>query len=73
MKTLRQTAFAVAALALAGMTASGQRGGPLPARMPFEAGKPFPALVLPALETGEPASIAEYRGKKIILHIFASW
>ena len=39
----------------------------------FEAGQPFPHLVLPALEDGQPTSLARFRGKKIILHIFASW
>ncbi|MCH9001116.1 MAG: hypothetical protein IIC02_00960 [Planctomycetes bacterium] len=39
----------------------------------IEAGQPFPELVLPALKDGSPASIAMYRGKKVVLHIFASW
>ncbi len=33
----------------------------------------FPRYLLPALETGDPLSISAYRGKKIILHQFASW
>ena len=36
-------------------------------------GKPFPNLVLPALEGGRAMSIADFRGKKVILHVFASW
>ncbi len=39
----------------------------------FEVGQPFPDIVLPSLEDGRPTSIADYRGKKVILHIFASW
>ncbi len=39
----------------------------------IEAGQPFPELVLPVMEDGSPASIAMYRGKKVVLHIFASW
>ncbi len=39
----------------------------------IEVGQPFPEVVLPALKDGSPASIAMYRGKKVVLHIFASW
>ena len=38
----------------------------------FETGEPFPDLVLATLD-GEPASLTQYRGKKVVLHIFASW
>lgn len=40
---------------------------------PFQPGTPFPTLSLPSLEDGRPASIADFRGQKIILHVFASW
>lgn len=46
--------------------------GQLPPQ-PFQVGTPFPALSLPSLEDGRPASIADFRGKKLILHVFASW
>lgn len=36
-------------------------------------GDQFPELVLPDLQTGEPNSITRYRGKKVLLHVFASW
>lgn len=36
-------------------------------------GQPFPTLTLPALEDGRPRSLAEFRGRKVILHVFASW
>jgi len=36
-------------------------------------GKPFPNLTLPALNGGRPMSIADFRGQKVILHVFASW
>ena len=39
----------------------------------FEVGTPFPTVSLPSLEDGRPASIADFRGQKVILHIFASW
>ena len=36
-------------------------------------GDEFPLLVLPSVETGLPDSVAAYRGKKTVLHVFASW
>jgi hypothetical protein len=38
----------------------------------IEVGAPFPELVLPTL-AGEPQSITNFRGSKVILHVFASW
>ena len=40
--------------------------------LPFEVGEPFPDLTLPTLE-GNPLSIRAFRGKKTVLHIWASW
>lgn len=39
----------------------------------LEVGEPFPNIVLPSLEDGRPLSLVQFRGQKIILHIFASW
>ena len=39
----------------------------------IEQGLPFPSIVLPALDGGRPASLADFRGEKVVLHIFASW
>ena len=39
----------------------------------LEVGKPFPDVVLPALDDGRPLSVADYRGEKLVLHVFASW
>jgi len=36
-------------------------------------GEPFPNLVLPSVDDGRPRSIAEFRGRKLALHVFASW
>ena len=36
-------------------------------------GEPFPALVVPALADGSPLSIEQFRGRKVLLHQFASW
>jgi hypothetical protein len=39
----------------------------------MEVGKPFPLISLPALEGGHPKSVADFRGKKLVLHIWAAW
>jgi hypothetical protein len=39
----------------------------------FQPGQKFPEIVLPSLKDGQPMSITQFRGKKLILHIFASW
>jgi hypothetical protein len=39
----------------------------------FHEGQLFPATVFPSILDGRPRSIADFRGKKVILHIFASW
>jgi hypothetical protein len=39
----------------------------------IELGRPFPDLWLPSAENGSPMSLAQFRGSKVILHVFASW
>ena len=39
----------------------------------FEVGQPFPVAAFPSLDGGEPMSVADLRGHKVILHVFASW
>jgi hypothetical protein len=39
----------------------------------LENGQVFPPIVFPAIDDGRPLSLADFRGQKIILHIFASW
>lgn len=58
-------------LAITGSAALG--AGALAQTPQFEVGRPFPDIVLPSLEDGRPTSIADFRGKKVVLHIFASW
>jgi hypothetical protein len=36
-------------------------------------GSPFPELALPAIEGDRALSIGDFRGKKLILHVWASW
>ncbi len=40
---------------------------------PFRVGEPFPDLLLPAAADGRTASLADFRGQKLVLHVFASW
>lgn len=39
----------------------------------IEQGRPFPDLRLPSLHDGRATSLSEFRGRKLILHVFASW
>ena len=69
-------ALLLAPLALAGCAPGelAESDAPRPSRAEvFEIGQPFPTLAFPALEDGAPRSIADFKGKKVILHVFASW
>ncbi len=50
-----------------------QRGRRGRLELNFKVGQPFPNLRLPSLKDGNPASLSDFRGQKVILHIFASW
>ena len=39
----------------------------------FREGEAVPDLVLPSAEGGSPMRLADFRGQKIVLHVFASW
>jgi len=43
------------------------------ASLPIEVGSPFPDLVLPSIDNGAPRRVSEFRGRKLALHVFASW
>lgn len=45
----------------------------VPSAGPFEVGQPVPSFVLPDAADGRPRTVAEFRGRKVILHVFASW
>ncbi|MEE9230333.1 MAG: hypothetical protein V3U86_06475, partial [Acidobacteriota bacterium] len=62
----------VCALGCATVPDSEQVGGYLPGAG-FEIGQKFPDIVFPALEGERPLSLADFRGQKVLLHIFASW
>jgi hypothetical protein len=44
-----------------------------PPREGLAVGEAFPVLLLPGLEDGAPRSVADWRGRKLLLHVFASW
>jgi hypothetical protein len=64
----------------AGGTPSGEKpagkavrtAGGLPP-LDFEEGQPFPDIVLPSADGGRPMSVSDFRGEKVVLHVFASW
>ena len=36
-------------------------------------GTPLPDFALPRIDNGEPVSLSDYRGRKVLLVMFASW
>ena len=69
VKALRPTVYGwLTAAVLAGlpMAQTLSMGG-------IEEGRPFPNVLLPRLEDGRPASVSDFRGRKLALHIWASW
>ena len=70
--------IAAAVVALAAAAADQQKPKPIwernaPLPQGFNAGEAFPTLALPSAADGRPVSVAEFRGKKLIINIFASW
>ena len=57
------------------MSVRGAQGdtAPRPDSVEFHEGETFPTTVFPSLDGSRPGSVADFRGKKLILHIFASW
>ena len=39
----------------------------------LEVGEPFPVIALPSAKDGQPMSVNDFRGRKLLLHLFASW
>lgn len=70
MKSSRQllTSIALGSVAMLStpLSASTQKEG-------LAVGDRFPQVVLPSLEDGTPLSIASFRGRKLVLHVWASW
>ena len=40
---------------------------------PFAEGELFPDFAFPSLENGTPMRLSDFRGHKVMLHVFASW
>jgi hypothetical protein len=56
------------------LTHNGERAAPPRAAAgEFREGQLFPTLDFPRLRDGRPCSVADFRGQKLVLHIFASW
>jgi cytochrome oxidase Cu insertion factor (SCO1/SenC/PrrC family) len=47
------------------------RNNPLPRG--FNPGEAFPTIALPSAVDGKPTSLADFRGRKVIVNVFASW
>ena len=39
----------------------------------IEVNRSFPLIALPDSVTGQPVTLASFRGKRVVLHVFASW
>ena len=57
----------------AGIFAGSIRAGEGEEKPAFGIGRPFPDLTFPSAEDGRPMSLAQFRGRKVLLHVFASW
>jgi len=66
--SMRVFPAAVSLLTLAVLASS----PPAVASAELKAGQAFPEISLPSLD-GPELSIADFRGRKIALHVFASW
>ena len=71
--TMRVMRISLRTALFATLLASSQVATPQDASKRFKVGEPFPYLVFPSVENGHPSSIAASRGRKVLLHIFASW
>jgi hypothetical protein len=64
---------AVAVLLLAGLSVARADSLALRPAPRFSVGEAFPLIALPVIEDGRARSIADFRGQKVVLHVFASW
>ena len=69
---MTNTSRTLAPLALLAVTTTAAHAQGLPPSG-FEVGEPFPAIAFPSLDDGQPYSLADFQGRKTILHIWASW
>ncbi len=69
MKTSRVLSLVVLAWAMMMVALGPVDAAPLE----FRVGDVFPDLTLPALDDGKPVSLGTFRGRKLVLHVWASW
>lgn len=43
------------------------------AAVEFKPGDRFPTIALPRIDDGQASSVVQFRGQRLMLHIFASW
>jgi hypothetical protein len=66
--------FAAAVILAIGAAASAVLSAPAFAgQSDLRPGRAFPQLFLPSLDGKGLRSVASFRGKKLVLHVFASW
>lgn len=64
---------ALATMLALGVGAIGMTNSTATAQTPFKVGEPFPEVYFPSVADGEPMSVRDFRGQKVMLHVFASW
>lgn len=62
-----------ATLALLGLVLYGSQRTAFAQSYRPQVGQRHPLVTLPRIDTGEPVSLSDYRGKKVLLIHFASW
>ena len=62
----------VTALVLGAAVSGGGRAAD-PPEQGLEVGQLFPLRRFPGLEDGSPRSLADFRGRRVLLQVFASW
>lgn len=45
----------------------------LETQLAFQVGAPAPRITLPSGQDGKPLSLEAFRGRKVMLHVWASW
>ena len=68
-RLFRRCATAVV-FAVAGLATTQHANAQAPS---LEVGQLFPIINMPTTDSELPQSLLNYRGKKIVLHVFASW
>ena len=66
-------AWAAALLTICAVGFAGREAGAQRLESRFSVGDHFPDLPFPALADGKPTRLSDFRGRKVMLHVFASW